>query len=66
MKLCFHKWSRWSDPVQTYNHGHKQQWRVCEHCNKAQFRTLRWDNQTMLTSVLDAIKSLQGIGKKEA
>lgn len=54
--MCFpHNWLRWSNPVQTYD-GNKQQWRVCEYCNKAQFRTLRWDRQTPLQSVLTAIK----------
>ena len=58
MKFCFHKWSKWSDPVATYNTGHKQQWRVCEHCNKAQHTTLRWDHQTSLTAILAAITSI--------
>jgi hypothetical protein len=56
-RLCFHRWLRWSDPVLTSNSGHKQQWRVCEHCNKAQFRTLWWDKQTALEFVRAAIAS---------
>lgn len=59
MKLfCIHKWSKWSNPIDTYNSGKKQQWRVCEHCNKATFRTLRWDEQTTLTAIIDAIRSI--------
>lgn len=59
MKPCWHKWSRWSDPIHTRNSGHKQQWRTCEHCNKAQFRTLRWDYQSALDAILKAIRSVQ-------
>lgn len=58
MKFCWHKWSRWSDPIQTYD-GNKQQWRVCEHCNKAQFRTLGWDKLTDLSHILDALKRMK-------
>ena len=55
LHLC--RYSKWGEPVGTYNNGHKQQWRACVVCNKAQFRTLRWDNQTTLTSVLHSLQS---------
>lgn len=56
MKLFhIHTWSKWSDPVATYNSGHKQQWRVCTTCNKASFRTLDWDKQTSEADVTKAI-----------
>lgn len=67
MRFCFHRWTPWSDPVQTYEGGYKQQWRVCQHCNKATFRTLRWDKQTSITVVgaaVDQSRALQGV--KEA
>lgn len=54
----FHDWSKWTDPITTYC-SNKQQWRVCEHCNKAQFRTLWWDKQTPLASILSALKELR-------
>lgn len=60
MNFCWHKYGKWSDPIQTHNSGHKQQWRVCQHCNKAQFRTLRWDTQSYLRDVLDALKTARG------
>lgn len=61
---CWHKWSRWADPVQTYNSGRKQQWRVCEKCNKATFRTLWWDHQTDLTAALNSIKRIVPLVEK--
>lgn len=36
----------WTDPINTYNTGRKQQWRTCSICNKAQKRTLLWDHQS--------------------
>ena len=60
MKLHFHKYSKWSDPINTYDSGHKQQRRVCEVCNKAQFRAMRWDKQSALVIILESIK---GLGK---
>lgn len=56
--LCLHNWSKWSDPIVTYS-SYKQQWRFCEHCNKAQFRTLHWDKQTALSDILNAIKKIK-------
>ena len=64
MTFHFHKWTPWSDPVQTLNGGHKQQWRVCQHCNKAVFRTLSWDKQTTITAVhasVERSRALQNI-----
>lgn len=59
MKFCRHKWSNWADPVTTYT-GHLQQWRYCEHCNKFDFRTLGWHNQTGLSNILQSIVKLRG------
>lgn len=64
-QIHWHQWTQWSDPVQT-GAAYKQQWRVCTHCNKAQFRTLRWDHQTSLHSVLEAIRAVRARGAKEA
>lgn len=65
MKFCFHKWLPWSDPIQSGNSGHKQQWRVCKHCNKAQFRTLFWDKQSSIQAVIAALnKTRELIGIK--
>lgn len=63
MSFCWHKWSKWSDPVQTYSMGTKQQWKVCEHCNKVAFRNLRWDKITNLSDILAAIKSVKSTGE---
>lgn len=60
--FCIHKWSKWSNPIGTSNGGKKQQWRVCEHCNKAKFRTLRWDEQTILSAIIGAIRSIKKHG----
>lgn len=57
--FCSHRWLQWSDPVETYS-GYKQQWRVCSCCNKAQFRTLRWDKQTALSQVVKSVKQSRG------
>lgn len=59
MKFCWHKWLPWSDPIQTYSSGHKQQWRVCAHCNKAQFRTLWWDKQSSVSDIHKAITKVK-------
>ena len=61
MRTLFHmhKWSKWADPVQTYS-GHKQQWRVCIHCNHASFRTLFWDKQTHLGAIIESLKKMRG------
>ena len=59
MKLHFHNWNKWSDPINTYNTGHKQQWTVCSVCNKAKFRTLWWDDQSGLNAILEAIRKAQ-------
>lgn len=56
---CSHKYSKWSDPVQTYNGGYKQQWRACIHCNKAQFRTLLWDKQTSIVAIQNALDRIK-------
>ena len=53
--LCLY--SKWGTPINTYETGHKQQWRSCVVCNKAQFRTLQWDKQAMLQSVLNSLQS---------
>lgn len=67
MRFCFHKWSPWSDPVQTYNNGHKQQWRTCLHCNKASFRTMWWDKMTSISLVSAAIEQARALAAvKEA
>jgi hypothetical protein len=58
--MHLHKWLPWSDPVATYNSGHKQQWRVCEKCNKAQKRTMWWDHQTSVGQVVFAVKQSRG------
>ena len=50
----FHKYSEWSRPVQTYS-GNKQQWCRCKICNKAKFRTLSWDKQTSLVSIIQEL-----------
>lgn len=57
--IHFHKWSAWSNPVPTYNGGHKQQWRVCTTCNYAKFRTLKWDHQTSVKNILDAVAEVK-------
>lgn len=50
-----HTWLPWSKPIATYKGGHKQQWRVCKDCNKAQFRTLQYDEQASIEDVNAAI-----------
>ena len=60
MNFCWHKWSKWSDPIPTYENGHKQQWAHCENCNKAKFRSLSWDKQAPLSAVLNALKETKG------
>jgi hypothetical protein len=59
MRLCWHKWSNWSDPVTTYS-GNLQQWRICKKCNKAMFKNLRWHKQTPLSVVLSANTKAKG------
>jgi hypothetical protein len=59
IKLCWHKWTKWSDPVQTYRSS-LQQWKVCEKCNKASFRNLSWHQQTALTTIIQAIAKAKG------
>lgn len=59
IKLCWHKWSKWSDPVQTYR-GNLQQWAVCKKCNKCRFRNLGWHQQTAMTEILQAIAKVKG------
>lgn len=54
--MHLHKWLAWSNPITTYNTGRKQQWRVCKICNKAQFRTLGWDEQTSVNAVNGALQ----------
>ena len=58
--IHFHVWSRWTDPVDTGNGVHKQQWRVCIHCNCAAFRTLSWDKQTSLCQITESLKIIRG------
>lgn len=55
MCVLFHKWSKWSRPINTYAGGNKQQWRVCETCGKAVFRTIRWDKQSTISDINAAI-----------
>ena len=60
MKIhILHKWSKWSKPIESYNSGHKQQWRFCKECNKVVFRTLPWDKQTLLKSILESLKDIK-------
>lgn len=54
MIFHFHKWAPWSQPILTGNGGHKQQWRVCAACNKAELRTLKWDGQSKVEEVNNA------------
>lgn len=53
-QIHWHQWTPWSDPIVTHS-GNKQQWRVCTHCNKAQFRTLAWDKQAAVADVTRAV-----------
>lgn len=63
MKLHFHDWSKWSLPIPTYN-GNKQQWRICNVCNKATFSTLQWDKQSPLDVVRQELSKLIDGGSK--
>ncbi len=52
----FHKWSKWSNPIQTRGlFRNKQQWRFCLVCNKAIFRTLRRDKETRIEYITKAL-----------
>lgn len=62
--IHFHKWSKWSLPFTTRNSGHKQQWRFCETCGKTSFRTHRWDFQTSIHTIREALIAL-GFPTKE-
>lgn len=53
--ICFHEYLPWSDPIQPYQGGYKQQWTVCKECNKAKHRTLGWDKQSVLSDVINAL-----------
>jgi hypothetical protein len=57
LPFCWHKWSKWSRPIVVYN-AHKQQWRSCIKCEKAQFRTLGYDK---FADVKEVNKSLDEI-----
>jgi len=56
-----HKWSKWSDPIPTYDTGRKQQWRICTTCNKADFITLPWDKQVDLRCITEAITRVKEV-----
>ena len=56
--MHIHKYSKWSEVIETHNSGHKQQWRVCTTCNKADFRTLWWDSQTNIREIIRVIRDL--------
>jgi len=56
--MHIHKYTKWSEVIETYSNGHKQQWRVCKICNKADFRTLGWDKQTEIQKVVKAINEI--------
>lgn len=58
--LCIHAWSKWSRLVDAYS-GHKQQWRECTTCGKAQFRTLSWDKQSSLSQANQALQSVNPV-----
>lgn len=60
----FHKWLPWSRPIGTYSGGKKQQWRVCSTCNKAQFRTLRWDEQSGIKDINAAIDEMKALASE--
>lgn len=57
-KLCFHEWTVWSDPIVSFT-GRKQQWRCCTKCNKANFRSLRWDNQSDIKQVIEKLNAVR-------
>lgn len=58
--FCYHAWLPWSKVLVTHNGGHKQQWRNCRKCNIAQFRTLRWDEQTEVSAINEALDEVKG------
>lgn len=64
MRFHFHKYNAWSAPVEAYS-GRLQQWRKCEVCNRADFRTLLWHQQTSLACVLAALRSSGASAAKE-
>lgn len=57
--FCWHRFTVWSDPVNTIS-GYFRQWRVCTRCNLAQHRQLWWHNQTDLHTVKQALDSVRG------
>lgn len=38
MNFCWHKWSKWSDPCNTYDSYVKNQFSQCEKCNAIKVR----------------------------
>jgi hypothetical protein len=62
MIFHFHKWSPWSKPIATYS-SRKQQWRVCQICNKAEFHTLSWDHQALINDVVLATEQSLALQK---
>ena len=58
--MCLiHKWTKWSMPIAVYDNV-KQQWKECEKCGKADFRTLPYDKSS---SLIDVHKSLNSVNQ---
>jgi hypothetical protein len=55
-RICFHRYTAWSDPVGSYSRG-KIQWRSCVYCNKAQHRRVGDDGQVNLPDAVAALHS---------
>ncbi len=57
MRFCFHKYGQWSRLVPGYM-GQKTQFRECQKCGKAKFRSLGYCQGTDVLSANEALKAV--------
>lgn len=41
MNFCFHRWTKWNDPIDTFGDNIKVQSRFCTECNKCEVKKIK-------------------------
>lgn len=57
-RICWHNWSGWSAPIDTYNSNKKDQFRVCTKCSQTQSRTFGHSVSVSAKQIADGISQV--------
>lgn len=61
MKICFHKYGKWSDPVDTYESNVKNQFCKCDKCGKIKSRRIYHSVQITAQEIIDSLAKVHRV-----